>query len=64
MNSAPDTPSPRHVAPARAGSDRLLCAYSPRWLSGPVPGYRGLCATWSPDESDLDADERDHASVF
>jgi hypothetical protein len=25
----------------------LLCAYSPRWLSGPTPGYRGLCATWS-----------------
>ena len=26
---------------------RLLCAYSPLWLSGPTPGYRGLCPTWS-----------------
>ena len=31
-------------------SGRLLCAYSPLWLSGPTPGYRGLCPTWSPDE--------------
>ena len=29
----------------------LLCAYSPRWLSGPTPAYRGLCPTWSPDEA-------------
>ena len=29
---------------------RVLCAYSPRWLSGPTPGYRGLCPTWSGDE--------------
>jgi hypothetical protein len=31
-------------------SRRVLCAYSPRWLSGPTPGYRGLCATWDGDE--------------
>jgi hypothetical protein len=29
---------------------RVLCAYSPRWLSGPTPAYRGLCPTWSGDE--------------
>jgi hypothetical protein len=34
-----DRPTPRTV----------LCAYSPRWLSGPTPGYRGLCATWEGD---------------
>lgn len=35
-----------------AGSPRgLLCAYSPLWLSGPTPAYRGLCPTWSPDET-------------
>lgn len=22
---------------------RLLCAYSPTWLSGPTPSYQGLC---------------------
>lgn len=25
---------------------RPLCAYSPRWLSGPTPAYEGLVATW------------------
>jgi len=30
-----------------ASPRRLLCAYSPLWLSGPTPGYRGLCPTWS-----------------
>jgi hypothetical protein len=30
--------------------DHLPCAYSPRWLSGPTPAYRGLCPTWSGDE--------------
>jgi len=24
---------------------RLLCAYSPLWLSGPAPAYEGLCPT-------------------
>lgn len=28
----------------------LLCAYSPRWLSGPTPGYEGLCPTWGDDD--------------
>jgi hypothetical protein len=32
------------------GSRRVLCAYSPRWLSGPTPRYRGLCPTWEGDE--------------
>jgi hypothetical protein len=32
------------------GARRVLCAYSPRWLSGPSPRYRGLCATWDGDE--------------
>ncbi len=32
---------------------RLLCAYSPNWLSGPVPGYEGLCPTAdAPDHED------------
>jgi hypothetical protein len=46
--AAPEaTPSPTE-RPSRSG--KVLCAYSPRWLSGPTPGYRGLCATWSGDE--------------
>jgi hypothetical protein len=36
--------------PRDARENRVLCAYSPRWLSGPTPGYRGLCPTWSGDE--------------
>ena len=31
---------------------KVLCAYSPRWLSGPTPGYQGLCATWTVDTTD------------
>lgn len=34
-------------ADEQAAPNRLLCAYSPLWLSGPTPGYRGLCPTWS-----------------
>lgn len=30
------------------GSHPVLCAYSPRWLSGPTPGYQGLCASYRP----------------
>lgn len=33
-----------------ARDSRVLCAYSPMWLSGPTPGYRGLCPTWEGDE--------------
>jgi hypothetical protein len=32
------------------GSHPVLCAYSPRWLSGPTPGYQGLCPTYQPDQ--------------
>jgi hypothetical protein len=42
VSAHPATGQPRH----------LLCAYSPRWLSGPVPAWRGLCATWSTDDAD------------
>ena len=42
-------PAPPEAA-APAGYHRVLCAYSPRWLSGPTPGYRGLCPTWDGDE--------------
>lgn len=31
---------------------RPLCAYSPRWLSGPAPRYEGLVATWRPEDAD------------
>jgi hypothetical protein len=37
-------------APRPVGARRVLCAYSPRWLSGPTPRYRGLCPTWDGDE--------------
>ena len=40
---------------------RVLCAYSPRWLSGPTPGYRGLCPTWSGDQPTIEQPAvRDH----
>ncbi len=29
--------------PPGSSPRRLLCAYSPRWLSGPAPAYEGLC---------------------
>jgi hypothetical protein len=31
---------------------RLLCAYAPNWLSGPVPGYEGLCPSADPHSED------------
>ena len=36
---------------------RPLCAYSPRWLSGPTPSYEGLVATATagPSEEDVPA---------
>jgi hypothetical protein len=37
--------------PGPDGHQRVLCAYSPRWLSGPSPRYRGLCPTWDGDEA-------------
>jgi hypothetical protein len=42
--------------PSTTGSDQrpadhLVCAYSPRWLSGPSH-YEGLVATFSPDNAD------------
>ena len=42
---------------------RLLCAYSPTWLSGPTPGYQGLCPSWDPSEAAPAADEREHSLV-
>ncbi len=44
------TPSSTNAASDSDTPRRLLCAYSPLWLSGPTPGYKGLCPTWSPDE--------------
>ncbi len=37
--------------PDQRPADHLVCAYSPRWLSGPSH-YEGLVATFSPDASD------------
>ena len=51
MNASPaaaDAAAPPSAE--RPTARKVLCAYSPRWLSGPTPGYRGLCATWSGDE--------------
>jgi hypothetical protein len=36
----------------RAPNAHLACAYSPRWLSGPTPGFEGLVATGSPSDGD------------
>jgi hypothetical protein len=45
---APDI-DPSAPTESSAGTPRVLCAYSPRWLSGPMH-YRGLCATWEGDQ--------------
>ena len=42
---------------------RLLCAYSPTWLSGPTPGYQGLCPSWDHSETAPAVDEREHSLV-
>jgi len=41
-------------APRPSANRRTLCAYSPRWLSGPTPGYQGLVASVAPSERDDD----------
>lgn len=49
----PSTSARKTEAPAsRAPAAHLACAYSPRWLSGPTPGFEGLVATWSPTDGD------------
>jgi hypothetical protein len=61
MPNSPDDPastSSRSTA-TRTTEDpapHLVCAYSPRWLSGPTPSFEGLVATWSPtDEHESDS---------
>jgi hypothetical protein len=51
MNASPAAPAaaPTTDTERPAPPRKVLCAYSPRWLSGPTPGYRGLCATWEGD---------------
>ncbi len=45
----PSTPAqPKQSASTGAPVNHLVCAYSPRWLSGPTPGFDGRVATWSP----------------
>jgi len=72
MPNAPDDPPSQ---PARSGagsaarsavtqsteapSGHLVCAYSPRWLSGPTPAFEGLVATRSPSDGDH-SDDTDH----
>jgi hypothetical protein len=53
MPNTPDEPAPiaarsAHPRTSEAPANHLVCAYSPRWLSGPTPGFEGLVATWSP----------------
>jgi len=51
MPKSPDDPpsgAARSAAPAATEpASHLVCAYSPRWLSGPTPAFEGLVATWS-----------------
>lgn len=44
------TTAPTTARSNEARTPNLLCAYSPRWLSGPTPGYEGLCPTWATDD--------------
>jgi hypothetical protein len=55
MPKTPDDPpsSTARSAPeasTAAPAGHLVCAYSPRWLSGPTPAFEGLVATWSPTD--------------
>jgi len=58
MPNTPDEPPSStarsaHESSTEASAGHLVCAYSPRWLSGPTPAFEGLVATWSPtDEAD------------
>jgi hypothetical protein len=60
MANATDPPStpapPQPSASTGAPANHLVCAYSPRWLSGPTPGFEGLVATWSPADGDHPTD--------
>jgi hypothetical protein len=59
----PSRPVQAHPAPARpndAPAGHLVCAYSPRWLSGPTPAFEGLVATWSPSDGHHDEDAERH----
>ena len=52
MPNTPDDPPSTSPSPtpSRSAADpagHLVCAYSPRWLSGPTPAFEGLVATWS-----------------
>ena len=49
-NPPEDDPSSSSPPPDDDHANHLVCAYSPRWLSGPTPAFEGLVATWSPTE--------------
>jgi hypothetical protein len=56
MPNSPDDPPSTPSGPTEAPAGHLVCAYSPRWLSGPTPSFEGLVATWSPnDERESDS---------
>lgn len=55
MDVASATPS----TTAQDSANRLLCAYSPTWLSGPTPGYRGLCPSWDEPRPDRSVEGRE-----
>ena len=58
-NSPDDPPSSSAGAARTAAPERhLVCAYSPRWLSGPTPSFEGLVATWSPSDEPARPDAR------
>jgi hypothetical protein len=57
--STPPSPQPRDREGHAESAAHLVCAYSPRWLSGPTPGFEGLVATWSPTE-DHESDRARH----
>ncbi|HEX7443111.1 MAG TPA: hypothetical protein VF320_04445 [Acidimicrobiales bacterium] len=46
----PSTSAPATTRSSGAPAEHLVCAYSPRWLSGPTPAFEGLVATWSPHD--------------
>jgi hypothetical protein len=57
MPNTPDDPPSTHnrsaaPRPTGAPAPHLVCAYSPRWLSGPTPAFEGLVATWSPSDDE------------
>ena len=49
-STPPGEPAEAVARTTGAPANHLVCAYSPRWLSGPTPAFEGLVASVTPSE--------------